>query len=455
MRLSIPSLDGIYCAGLLETTARCLVMLSLTLSILFPIASALQPIKAAILLVILCIIALLMLLGRVILSHRLYFIAYFYALIGFAWSLYGVMRGTPGAIRTMPVMVIFPLVLPLFTSLYRQKDSHSLYNLFLVCACLIVASDFVYVLANSSYAGAALTSIFNSLYGDWAVVDTARGYLKFTLPNVASMIFILPFVTSALLFSRSLRGKLFLLPLVLLLLFAGVMSGRRGLLVLTLLGPALAFVFTRKGSRNTTERKGRWSRPLVRSVFVCLIVFGFYQAASYVGIDYFIGVVRSVFNFTSDQSNLARVYQFHSLMRGISESPLFGSGAGAAADYIRSEGMPWAYELYYLSFIFQYGIIGFLIYAAGMGFLCARLIALIRRKGRSSFEFYFLSGLIAFMLANATNPYLADLDYMWVIFIPYAIVNMEMISERRSEYARTSLVRVRQHAGRDVVHQPP
>jgi hypothetical protein len=127
-------------------------------------------------------------------------------------------------------------------------------------------------------------------------------------------------------------------------------------------------------------------------------------------------------------------------MRGIVGAPLFGSGAGAAADYVRSFDTPWAYELTYVSFVFQYGFFGFLIYASGIIYLVRQLILLINRNGRSSFEFYFLSGFIGFMLANATNPYLSSFDCMWIIFIPYAIINIKLISRTDSEFGRMLVI---------------
>ncbi|APO80680.1 hypothetical protein BL240_03900 [Pseudomonas putida] len=89
--------------------------------------------------------------------------------------------------------------------------------------------------------------------------------------------------------------------------------------------------------------------------------------------------------------------------------------------------MPWAYELFYVSLIFQYGIFGFVIYGLGVVALIVFLAQQVRRKGRDSFEFCFLSGLVSFLLATATNPYLAKFDYMWVLFIPVALMNYHLV----------------------------
>jgi hypothetical protein len=439
MQLSMLRIETITCSGLLETSARLLVILLLALSILVPTSPAFLNIKAGILFVIVVMVFMGMFTGKARISGRLYLVTFFYATIGLAWSVYGVIRENPGAVTVISVMVVYPLIVPLCSSLYRQKDNRSLYNLFYVCALLLVASDLIYIFAGSSHVGTLLTEFYTSQHANLGV-DSNDEYLKIILPNITSIIFFLPFFICALLFAKSSRDKFHAIPVVLLLIAVGAMSGRRGLILSTVLGPAIAFVITHKHSRESQTKAINWQRGLLTLIVVIIISFCVYLSVAFVGKDYYIHQIISIFDFTENESNLVRVDQLHSLMRGIADSPIFGSGAGAVADYIRSYDMPWLYELTYVSFIFQYGILGFVIYAAGIVYLCRRLIILIQEKGRSSFEFYFLSGFIGFLLANATNPYLSSFDYMWIIFTPYAIVNMELISGKGSERGNVLVV---------------
>ena len=41
-----------------------------------------------------------------------------------------------------------------------------------------------------------------------------------------------------------------------------------------------------------------------------------------------------------------------------------------------------------------------------------------------------LSGLFCFLIINATNPYLASFDYLWVVFLPVAILNAYILRGR-------------------------
>ena len=135
--------------------------------------------------------------------------------------------------------------------------------------------------------------------------------------------------------------------------------------------------------------------------------------------------ILSIIQFNSDPSNNERLLQLYALYDGFSESPLIGAGAGAVASYIRSYEHPWAYELYYVSLLFQYGIIGFMFYLAGVIYLIASMIKKMCYSQYNVYNVYYvsiLSGMVSFLIATFTNPYLAKFDYMWVIFLPASIV---------------------------------
>lgn len=428
MRSSAICMVEFYQAALPEKIARFLVSITLMLSIVFP--TAFTVIKMGMLFVTFLMIFSIALKRRLIMAGGLYFFSLLYGAIGFTWSMYGEMMGNPGAMSALTVMVIYPVLIPFLSSLYRQEHSLSLYRIFLACAWIIAVIDLMYVIVTPIYPGNALQNILEFLYEDWAVVDNADTYIKFTLPNVSSVIFLLPFFLSVLFFSESKKGIVGILIVVLLLLGVAMLSGRRALLLTMLLGPAIAFLITLNAARNNVKSKSR-RRLWMLIITTLALLFLTYLSVKVNGLEYYFDLVNSIFDFTSNQSNLERVYQFDALMRGIVDAPLFGHGAGAVADYIRSDEMPWAYELFFLSIVFQYGIFGFLLYASGVAFICWHLISSIKKKGRSSFEFYFLSGFIAFIAATASNPYLGKFDYMWVLFIPYAIINLKLISVKK------------------------
>jgi hypothetical protein len=426
MSLSNSAGIGFNQSGYGDGVARLLVAVSLSISIIFP--GGFMPIQAGVFLLLLVIVLIGMLIGRVSLSLPLYLLSLFYALIGLAWSFYGEMLGTPGAMKVMAVMVAYPILVPLCSPLYREEDNSSLYSLFLVCAWIMVGLDLVFMLDYCGAIGNTLHTIFDSVWaGAGSNQEVDHGIVGIHLMNTVSMIFLLPFILSYLFFSKSRSGKIHIYLLVLLMITAAFLANRRALLLTAILGPVIAFLLT----VNSKQSKGKLKTRRVWIVLLTIALVVWILLAMDTSIyEYYIDLILSAFDFTSDDSNLARVSQFHSLLEGISEAPLWGHGAGAVAGIVRSDGTPWAYELTYVAFVFQYGIICFLIYAFGIVFLCWQLISSIREKGRSSFEFYLLSGFIAFMLANASNPYLGSFDSMWALFIPYAVVNRRLLQRK-------------------------
>lgn len=339
-------------------------------------------------------------------------LALFYAFIGLMWSLYGAVLDNPGAFRTLTVMAVYPILFTLLAMVYRG-NSEAFSELFLTAGLLIVVIDLSFIFGEILVPGNALSSLLKILYADAAVVDSGIGYLKFTLPNVSTMIFILSFVMC-----RVACGKVGIK--VLIVLFGGallvLLSGRRVVFVTAVAGPVIAYLLT-VGAVNGKTVAG------LKVTFFAIIILAIIAIFYSMWPDYFISRISSIFDFSDNNSNIERVLQFNALLEGIYKNPIWGNGAGAVASYIRSEEMPWAYELFYISTIFQYGFLGFFLYAVGLLFLILFLASEVRACGRATFEYYFLSGMIAFLLATATNPYIAKFDYMWVIFVPVALMN--------------------------------
>ncbi|MNJ34075.1 hypothetical protein D3C77_287730 [compost metagenome] len=360
-------------------------------------------------------------------NNRLLLVAFFYSLVGIAWSFYGAILGNPGALRVLTVMVAYPVLFTLLVMLY-QGQSIKLDSLFLTAAIAIVIVDLGFIAAEILIPGNPLGSLLRALYAGGAVVDYAGNYLKFTIPNVSTVIFLLSFVLCR---AACMRVGLKMLVALFGLTLVVLLSGRRVILFTAVVGPLIAYILT----VGAVSRRGLGAVKVIMFSGAIFATMAFFYS---LWPSYFYERISSAFNFATDSSNIERVYQFNALLDGIYKNPLLGAGAGAVADYIRSEEMPWAYELFYVSMLFQYGFLGFAVYAIGVLFLVVFLTQEVRRKGRDTFEFYYLSGLISFLLASATNPYLAKFDYMWVLFVPVALLNYRFVerSQKGAAYVR-------------------
>ena len=129
-----------------------------------------------------------------------------------------------------------------------------------------------------------------------------------------------------------------------------------------------------------------------------------------------------------------------------------GAGLGATVSLRRSVDQPWAYELVYVDLLFQTGVVGLLVYTAGVGWIYWQCIKSMRRtRDLIPRLLPVLAGTTGFLIANATDPYLAKFDYIWVLFLPIAYLNYSF--NRRSPTAPDVLPTERQFSAR--AQEPP
>lgn len=100
---------------------------------------------------------------------------------------------------------------------------------------------------------------------------------------------------------------------------------------------------------------------------------------SVLGIVLFVGIGSEITNSSfatsiterfvgvnAEASDFERVIQYNALVSGIDDNILFGHGLGSyISNYIRSDDMPFLYELEYLALLYQFGVLG-LMYIIGI-----------------------------------------------------------------------------------------
>jgi len=221
-------------------------------------------------------------------------------------------------------------------------------------------------------------------------------------------------------------NKLALLALVLALITL-LISGRRAFWVISLASPLILFViFRMAGLANPFNLK---SLIFVIVLMSSILLFGsVIFKLSFENIIYNV-LVGFDFGDTSNLSASARAEQFYALIHGWMDNPLFGAGHGSAAPgSVRSVEQAWAYELSYLALLFQIGLVGSLIYFSALLWTFIKSICIVRTNPKSAAMILpLLVGLICFLIANATNPYLAKFDYLWTIFLTVGILNAYLL----------------------------
>ena len=104
-----------------------------------------------------------------------------------------------------------------------------------------------------------------------------------------------------------------------------------------------------------------------------------------------------------------RVSQHGALMAMFYERPLFGHGFGSVAfDVIRNHDKPWSYELSFHKVLVNSGVVGLSSYLVTFVSFC--LVAVKRVPGLRPFIF----ALAVYSGGAVSNPYLANVDMLWV-----------------------------------------
>jgi len=230
--------------------------------------------------------------------------------------------------------------------------------------------------------------------------------------------------------------KFWLWVALLLSAFVVIVSGRRALELVTMMAPLMVFfaIFLHAPEERTILFKSlrRFAVTLVLGLSLVVLLLRPAYAISFSG---FFDRFSSGFDFSPtsmDNSPDERRQQFFALEQGWLEHPLFGAGLGEPAyGSIRSEDMPWAYELSYLALLFQTGLVGLVTYASGIAWIYWMAAKIIRRGGVwAQMMLPLLVGMTSFLIANATNPYLAKFDGLWTIFLPIAVINLWLVERQ-------------------------
>jgi hypothetical protein len=395
-----------------------------------------QPIKAILGLLVLEIIAINALVhGRLFLHRTVMLWTLFMVSIGSAFILRGFLNDAPGALRMSTIYIIWPLI---FTVLVAGLASEERLRGLLTVLVLASIAIGLYALSFILYAAGWLPQYLYIPLDQGQAIGFYKGYIEFILHSVSSLFFLVPFIIAALMtwskeepmpVSRLWLWVAFALGVIIVLF-----SARRVLIGIVALSPLFTLCI-----QQFLPPSMKWVRT-VFGVRALLCAGGFFLSILvylHVTYEFSLGVLLDTFavgwDFTEEQSALDRREQFFPLLQGWSESPIFGSGHGASvAGSIRSDEMPWAYELSYLALLFHTGMLGFIAYMSGVAWIFWMSLKIIRFGDHFSlYMLPLLVGFSCFLIGNASNPYLEKFDYMWVIFLPVAFINFWLLDRRR------------------------
>lgn len=356
-------------------------------------------------------------------AHRDIVILWFSTtLVGVLGILWGLVSDTPGALRVSTVYVIWPALFVLFVGL-----THNLTVIRRLESALLLGVSVATAMALVVLVGGLLRLdylVYNILAFQDAGFGAYDGFIELRIHSLATVMYGFPFVVALLLVRRREMNRLkkvFLWLLIILMFVVSIGSGRRMFWLLVLLTPFLALFCVQISALRLTA-----IHLFFTLIFVSVAAAGVFLAIVTV-FPLELSAIAQNFGAAflgQEASSGLRYEQALALWGAFENSPLIGQGLGATVHVIRSDEQPWAYELWYIALLMNVGLVGFCVYAIGVGWVVVRGSTLAQRDPEFARLFVpQMAALSGFIIMTGTNPYLGKFDYLWIIFLPVALIN--------------------------------
>lgn len=335
---------------------------------------------------------------------------------GITWSIIGFVNGGSlvGIIDNFRLWVIWSIFYFIIVLIFLQRNS-----LILIHRSVLLSGIFIFCinflgLLNFYY---GLDFLPESLIEELDLkVGFHDGYVQMTTQNIASLFFIIPYLIVIQCRKDSLRfNNIFTKIVFILTLLLAIFSGRRALWLCILLTPLLIVGLSfLQDNLNLIYKR-------FRKLTYLLIVIGVFSLIFLSQTDFFdiptITHLKSAFS-SEDERTIQKVF----LINSFYNYPLFGSGFGVGAGYVRNDEAPWLYELTYHQILFNFGIIGAFFLILFIGFFFIKIfINLKKYKGQNNlFPSSIIIGISSFAIGAYSNPYFGSFDFLlYISMIPY------------------------------------
>lgn len=411
----------------------------LLLFMMIIVPQAYQEIKLVLLLIVLIEIFIYnMITRRLHLHSKIFRLHFVYIFIGIMYGLYGFSRENMGALPITKEVVLYPTFFMIFISAIR---SHLFIRYIHKTLVLSAIATCIYIIV--SYLNA------NGVWPDWLYInlktetftqDITTGHLstfgriEMAFSSYASLMFLQPYLFCYLLIRHEKKSKLLWFS-VFITTIVMLNSSSRILLIIAILFPILIII-----SLNVSKYQSIYMHLSIKKVvlsftimsiitFIILDHYGFNLQV--VLDDLSLGFKKYEFRPSGKWLYNHRINTFFVLFDAFLERPLFGYGSGAVNwAFTRNAIHPYVYELSYMQYLFYWGLVGCMLYAAGLYYIYKTSVRIFREN--SIYSSYALSaavGSVGFLFGSGTNPYLLRFDSFYAIFLPIAIVNIWLINK--------------------------
>lgn len=346
------------------------------------------------------------------------FVVFLIILKGTLWLLYGMFQGNPiQKIQSLfPFNCLWPL---LYLSLIFNISSKRIF--YYLCTIILYAHTFIVVYnlyaLLSVFIGIEPISLFES---EVNFVASEDGY-GISNPSLQQLVFTTPFYFTLmitgnyLIFSRLWAGVIFFLTVIVMILSSrGIMILSLGLLSLI---PFCVKIISRCTKYSFTK--------FYLFLFALIIVGSIYMFSS----EIFEDIVKPLVEKFDENSDIVRFSQREMLLNIWKEHPFIGNGYGTVY-FDRVRGTHDAVESMYHADLANTGLIGFSIFLFSILLIFYNAIK-VYRFSNDIMVFACIVGLSFYLLASATNPFLASFDRMYPIYFTLAAINVYSVNGRK------------------------
>jgi hypothetical protein len=351
---------------------------------------------------------------RIVVYRRLVWFYVWIGVAGVVWALVGLVHPAnhaQGVFDALKLYVVWSAAFVVLYVLLRAGPSLQIVHTAMVIAgILIPLINFVGLYDQYSGLGLISDGIRQELDMN---VGFGDGYIQITSQNIDVMFLIAPYLLALQFRADAGKSNSMLAKLALVLsLILAVVSGRRALWLVIGLTPftiLLLSCFT--GGYGLMKVGAR--RFLLVCAVASVVVLGALFIIPESGVE--VGSVSRLKEAFSSEDY--RTIQKPYLIEGFLKSPVFGSGFGAAARYIRDDERPWAgYELTYYQMLFNLGIVGVTALGVLFSSYLIKVVRLSRQfKDGSTVPFAILVGYCSFFIGAYSNRYFGSFDLLFFV----------------------------------------
>jgi hypothetical protein len=357
-----------------------------------------------------------------------------YLILGVFFIALGLSYGAPGAMFSSVVYVLSPVVYLLLLG------AATAVNIWVRLLQLIVVGTIAIGGVTVEYLLWKVGKIPDALHVDIGMIKGVGfldGSVGMSHESIAPVVFAVPFLMACLVVygrdcGTSIASRKLLWCALIMGFAVTLLAGRKALILVVVFAPFLIAFLVRQLPHSSRTHGQRDSLRRLLWIGVAILIATF-ALGSVVDLSWqgLVQLVASGFDRQAkDPGASVRLDQMSALFRGWELRPLFGNGLGSFThEVIRSDDRPWAYELQYSLMLFQTGIVGVVLYGAGIVWLYWMGLKVIRSRSEIGVHMVpVLVGTTCFLIANSVEPYLQTFGQLWPLFLPLGLINWWLLT---------------------------